>query len=213
MSKFATSLKHPNESEKESLRTATSLSIDDYLDTNMPPPPQLGGHYLHQDTIDAAGQASSSSLNVAAAIPTSGMSHSATHPLKLTDNLNRRFRRGAICGPTSLARTKSLFSHQHQLQQNSICLTDYSASSFDETTATTTSSTSTTSGCVADELRNGHNTSGSSGLAHHHHELSSSSSSSSSSLQLTPDEHRLKLLESNFNQISIGMFVYLNLFV
>lgn len=221
LSKLASELKEASNRD-ERLRTATSLSIDDYLETNLSAaaaaaaastttvPSQPSGHYMqnNQESTNQTGEI------------VAGMSHSATHPLKLTDNLNRRFRRGAITSATaaaataaaSLSRAKSLLT-----RPNSICLTDYSASSFDETTTSS-------SGCVIDDSgggrgvgtsSGGHNTSAGSsssgGLLNplqrqqQHHD-SSSSSSSSSSLQLTPDEHRLKLLESNFNQISIGLF-------
>lgn len=91
-------------------------------------------------------------------------SQSATNPVKqkLTDNLNRRRQ------TLSNLRAKSMLT-----RPSSICLTDYSASSFDDMSSTS-------------NIDN---------------DLATSSSSADSS---DCDEHRLKLLESNFNQISIG---------
>lgn len=155
LSKLATDLKLAN---GDGLKAVRDLSIDDFLDTNST---QLDSQ--HHDSSSSSPPQSEPFV----------MSMSSQHPLRLTDNLNRR-RRGGICssGPSSsaISRTKSMLT-----RPSSICLTDCSASSFDETTAS-----SSTSGCVDDLV------------------MSAVSSGS-------VDEHRLKLLESNFNQISIGL--------
>lgn len=112
-------------------------------------------------------------------------------PIKLTDNLNRCRRRIMTTSTRAATARSSVLT-----RPNSICLTDCSASaSFDD--AATTASSSSGAGCLDDF-----------GIV-----MTAPSSSANSTSAATTycghvldptDEHRLKLLESNFNQISIG---------